>query len=402
MIGMRRTWLTYVTVGLIVSLGGCAAILGIDPTEVVAGGVGSGDGGNGPDGGAGGSDGGSHEGGGGDGGSGDTPAFDPACAIAITTLDANGEAAAPIVADNAGIYWARPQDASTSLIWANFGGVTTLVVGTEDGDSTNDQPTVIGLALTPTHLYWSAWDTYLNDGTTTARVRQSDRNGGAITDLDLSDAGPGVSELTLVDGKLYFGNWRILGNAHLYSVTLPISANQKPFNESGGLNSPLHFAGGADAIYYDEATATDLTPQNQVAIASATAGNPNEIETTAHSVEDLVVGDGDSVYWAQTPDSEIRMHSNDRASATQPFATISSPHLLAYDADHHMLYVATSSPADVWSVQRFATNGTTPPPQQMCVDNLTHVSAIQYFGGHFYFSATSTSQGSALFDLTIK
>ena len=66
MIGMRRTWLTYVTVGLIVSLGGCAAILGIDPTEVVAGGVGSGDGGNGPDGGAGGSDGGSHEGGGGE------------------------------------------------------------------------------------------------------------------------------------------------------------------------------------------------------------------------------------------------------------------------------------------------------------------------------------------------
>ncbi|MEO7113535.1 MAG: hypothetical protein ABI183_24060 [Polyangiaceae bacterium] len=375
---MTRSALT--SIGGLIALAGCSTILSIEPTQVT-----SGDGGannivnNGP-----------------------TPPFSSDCASAINSIDPNGDEANAIAADDNGVFWAAPRDASTSQVFALVGGVQSTVSRYNPNDSTESEPTVLGLALDSTHLYWASWDTY-NGANGTAHLREWSRTDGTIVEADLSAAGTGVSEITIASGnqKLFYANWRTQGqHANLLSIKVPFTAGQKPFIESGGEQSPLHFASDSDAVYFDEAT-DDLENPDELSLASATLGGANEIEVSAHDIEDLVVGASSRVYWAQTSDNEIQMHTVDRAAKTETFTTaIPYPQLLAYDGDHQMLYVISVSTSNVWSLQRISTTDANPQPV-MCVDNLTDSSALQYWNGHVYFSGVSKS-ASGLFDLTIK
>jgi hypothetical protein len=390
---MRFTRAALATSGALVSLVGCAAILGIEPTDVIGG-----------DGGPNASDGnvlndGAPAGDGaatGDGGPGSTPAFSTACALSLVVVDPNGAQANAIVADDNGLFWATIIDSDTSTISARVGGVTTNVAG----DSI-DEPTVIGLALDSTNLYWTSWKTY-NNAFGPPHVRAWSRSSHQIINADLSEAGVGVSEITLAGSRLFFGNWLTQSqNAHLWSLPAPFSDGAKPQDESGGLQSPLHFASDSTSVYYDEAT-SDLTKQDQVAFRSQ-FGGANEIDTNADEVRDLVVGGAGRVYWAQTNDKKIQTHLPDFDSGTDTLFSSPSvyPQLLTYDADHHMLYVINSTTDNTFQVQRIST--TDPSPNLvMCVDGLTDGNAIQYWNGHVYFSIVSDHSGSGLFDLTIK
>ncbi|MEO8796474.1 MAG: hypothetical protein ABI551_01190 [Polyangiaceae bacterium] len=371
--------------GFVVSLAGCAAVLGLEPTDVIGDADGGGEGG-----------GDSHSVGGGD-----TPAFESACASAIATLDANGEETSAIVADAKGIYWAVPQDASSSLIYANVGSGNELIVGTVDDTSGNDPATILGLALDANNLYYAAWDSY-NDVLTqpAALVSYGRRGSHTVVQANISSTAPGMSQIALTNNTLYWGNWKTAGTiGHLWSLHVPFTTTDTPTLVSGGISSPEHFE--ADAIgnvYYDE-VAPALTykdPQTQVALLKSTGG-PNEIDTSSSlDIQDLAVDERSTVFWSDTSNGTVRMQP--LGGTTAVLAAVPYPHLLAYDADNHYLYVSSSSQDNVYSVQRISMVNSA---VEMCVDNLKLVSAVHYFGGHVYFSAASDS-GSALFDLSVK
>ncbi|MEO8877567.1 MAG: hypothetical protein ABI461_18380 [Polyangiaceae bacterium] len=394
-----------VTGSAFVWLAGCAAILGIEPTDVIENGdgaVGSNDG-NGPgsDGGPGSDDGPGGSGDGaptGDGAPGSTPAFAVDCASSLVAIDPNGDEASAIVADNGGLFWATPYDSSVGQVWSRIGGVQSLIAGNNPADISKSEPSIVGLALDSGDLYWTSRDTYAGAGP--SHLKQWSRTSHVIVEADLTSAGTGVSEVTLAGGFLFFGNWLKQGaSANLLSISAPFTKNQKPVIRSGGLQSPLHFASDFDAVYYDEATAA-IGNQNQVSLESAQYNGANEIEPSANDVEDIVVGLDSRVYWTQANDGEIQTHQVERDAGTTTLVSMEYPHFLAYDGDHRMLYVLNSSQENVWSVQRVSTTDSNPQPV-MCVDNLTDGGAIQYWNQHVYFSAKS-AHGSALFDLSVK
>lgn len=410
---MRRTWTTFATLVALASLAGCAAILGLEPTDVIdSSDGGNAEGGNGNDGGPSQADGGPTTKDSGSDTDGGVPAIEVACASAITVLDPQGAETNSIVVDASGKYWAWPQNASTSLIWADTGAGAQLIVGTQNGTSADDEATVMGLALDSNYLYWSSWDTY--DTGKSPFLRELPRAGGAIKSADLSTPGvTGISELAIGGTKIYFGDWLATPqNAHLWVIPRGFADDGLPTSSSGGLNPPLNFAAGANFIFYDEASDVSTNPINQdsIAAASISMGNPSEFQTGLDGVQDIAVDDSDRVYYTDTNAHKIETYNADApdAAVSDFYSTadpstdpVAYPHLVAFDADHKMLYVAASSQDDVWSIQRFVIDGTGSVTPMPCVGNLQQVSAIHYFGGHVYFSAKSDA-ASALFDMTIK
>ncbi|MEO8878042.1 MAG: hypothetical protein ABI461_20795, partial [Polyangiaceae bacterium] len=286
------------------------------------------------------------------------------------------------------------QDSSTSLIWSNQTGENKLVVGTDNGDPSDDQPTVLGLALDSSHLYWSAWDTSRTGQL--AHVRSSPRAGGAIVEANLPT--PGVGEIVLAHGSLWFANWKQAGG-HVYSLPAPFVSDAAPTDQSGAdVPSSLHLASNDAFVFYDESTVATHTDQDEIGAVSTTLGGPDEVAFSLTHIEDLAVDAENRVYYAQTSAGKIGSAIRGGDASVTPFVSIPYPHFLAYDGDNSFLYVISTTAANVYSLQRFSTNSGANPAPQMCVDNLTDADALFYFGGHVYFSARSAS-GSALFDL---